>query len=103
MVTQTCYFIRKPFYKIRRSQHHSAKLQSELLIMIIYYLLGANWVYVAEMDLERHHGTADSSCSLDACSSSNRTAMMALVSLITGNDHKRKIRTFYHCSRHEDK
>lgn len=99
MVTQTFYFIRKPFYKIRRSQRHSGKHKSGLLIIIIYYLLGANWVSVAE----RHRVAADSSCSLGSQSSSNRTAMMGLVSLVTGNYYKRKIRTFYHCSRHEDK
>lgn len=71
--------------------------------MIIYYLLGVNWVYVVEMDLERYYGIVDSFCLLDVCFSFNRTVMMVFVFLIIGNDYKRKIRIFYYCFRYEDK
>ena len=43
MVTWTFHFIRKPFYKIRKkARHDSGKQKLRLIIMIIYYSLGAN-------------------------------------------------------------
>lgn len=53
--------------------------------IIIYYLLGANWVPSTEGELQKHHTEADGHCSLGPQTNSDRKATMDLAPLITGN------------------